>query len=324
MKCCCIRCIIYYYRKVRGVAMKKAVVIISALVVVLLGALIVYDATLNKTVSESFFAMNTLVSAEVTGISAKEDCEEIENIVSELDVQTLSRTSENSEIFRINKNGGGEISGKTAEYFSLLLDVCEKSGGAFDFTLGAVSDLWNFGGNPSIPDSAALSDALSHSGYKKLSHRDYLGSVLSLGISRDFIGDILVFDGYALIIVKSEMADFIELNYSKAGKTNLTAEILEIQSIEIPENNIREVTDTVSSLRLDAVVSSAFSVSRGVAAAFISAGSVYVNDMLTQKVDLKVSQGDKIKVQKKGRAILKEVGGLSRKGRIAIKIERHI
>lgn len=165
---------------------------------------------------------------------------------------------------------------------------------------------------------------VSHSGYKKLSHRDYLGSVLSLGISRDFIGDILVFGGYALIIVKSEMADFIELNYSKAGKTNLTAEILEIQSIEIPENNIREVTDTVSSLRLDAVVSSAFSVSRGAAAAFISAGSVYVNDMLTQKVDFKVSQGDKIKVQKKGRAILKEVGGLSRKGRIAIKIERHI
>ena len=149
--------------------MKKAVVIISALVVALLGALIVYDATLNKTVSESFFAMNTLVSAEVTGISAKEDCEEIENIVSELDIRTLSRTSENSEIFRINKNGGGEISGKTAEYFSLLLDVCEKSGGAFDFTLGGVSDLWKFGSNPVIPDEKMLADAVSHSGYEKVS-----------------------------------------------------------------------------------------------------------------------------------------------------------
>ena len=149
--------------------MKKAVVIISALVVALLGALIVYDATLNKTVSESFFAMNTLVSAEVTGISAKEDCEEIENIVSELDIRTLSRTSENSEIFRINKNGGGEISGKTAEYFSLLLDVCEKSGGAFDFTIGALSDLWSFGKNPKIPDSRDISAALTVSGYEKLS-----------------------------------------------------------------------------------------------------------------------------------------------------------
>ena len=165
---------------------------------------------------------------------------------------------------------------------------------------------------------------VSHSGYKQLSHRDYLGSVLSLGISRDYIGDILVFDGYALIIVKSEMADFIELNYSKAGKTNLTAEILGIDKIETPEYNIKEIADTVSSLRLDAVVSSAFSVSRGTAASFILAGAVYVNDILVEKVDFKVSEGSKIKVQKKGRAILKEVGGLSRKGRIAIKIERYM
>ncbi len=149
--------------------MKKAVGIITALTVALLGAFIIYDATLNKTVSESFFAMNTLVSAEVTGISAKEDCKEIEKIVSELDTQTLSRTSENSEICRINKNSGGEISGKTAEYFSLLLDVCEKSGGAFDFTLGGVSDLWKFGTNPVIPDEKMIADAVLHSGYKKVS-----------------------------------------------------------------------------------------------------------------------------------------------------------
>lgn len=149
--------------------MKKAVGIITALVIALLGAFIIYDATLNKTVSKSFFAMNTLVSAEVTGISAKDDCREIEKTVSELDTQTLSRTSENSEIFRINKNGGGEISGKTAGYFSALLDVCEKSGGAFDFTLGGVSDLWKFGSNPVIPDEMLLSDAVFHSGYKKIS-----------------------------------------------------------------------------------------------------------------------------------------------------------
>ena len=149
--------------------MKKAVGIITALAVALLGAFIVYDATLNKTVDKSFFAMNTLVSAEVTGISAEEDCKEIEKIVSELDGSVLSRTSENSEIYRINKNRGGEISGKTAEYFSLLFDVCEKSGGAFDFTLGGVSDLWKFGSNPVIPEKELLADAVSHSGYEKVS-----------------------------------------------------------------------------------------------------------------------------------------------------------
>ena len=165
---------------------------------------------------------------------------------------------------------------------------------------------------------------VTHSGYKKLSHRDYLGSVLSLGISRDFIGDILVDDDCAQIIVKSEMADFIDLNYNKAGRVNLTAEIIGIDKLQIPEQNVKEVSDTVSALRLDALVSSAFSVSRGVAAELIAGGAVYVNDMLTQKADRKVEEGSKIKVQKKGRVVLTEVGGVSRKGRIQVKFEKYI
>ena len=165
---------------------------------------------------------------------------------------------------------------------------------------------------------------VTHNGYKKLSHRDYLGSVLSLGISRDLVGDILVDDSYAMIIVKSEIADFIDLNYNKAGRVNLTAEIMDIGEIVIPEQKVKEITDTVSALRLDAVVSSAFSVSRGVASSLISGGAVYVNDMLTLKPDVRILEGCKIKVHKKGRAVIKEVGDVSRKGRIWIKIERYV
>jgi len=165
---------------------------------------------------------------------------------------------------------------------------------------------------------------VTHSGYKKLSHRDYLGSVLSLGISRDLVGDILVDDSSAMIIVKSEIADFIDVNYNKAGRVNLSAEVMDIDRLTVPEQKVKEITDTVSALRLDAVVASAFSVSRGTAAALISSGAVYVNDMLILKGDMKVLEGSKIKVHKKGRAILKEVGDVSRKGRIWIKIERHI
>ena len=165
---------------------------------------------------------------------------------------------------------------------------------------------------------------VTHSGYKKLSHRDYLGSVLSLGISRDLVGDILVDDSAASIIVKSEIADFIDLNYNKAGRVNLSAEVMDIGELAVPEQRVKEITDTVSALRLDAVVSSAFSVSRGVASSLISGGAVYVNDMLTLKGDMKVLEGSKIKVHKKGRAVLKEVGDVSRKGRIWIKIERYI
>ena len=165
---------------------------------------------------------------------------------------------------------------------------------------------------------------VSHSGRKTLSHRDYLGSLLSIGISRDAVGDIWVSEYYAHIIVKSEMADFIKMNYDKAGRVSLFGEILGIENISVPLYNIKEVKDTVSSLRLDAVVASAFSMSRGNAAEHISAGNVYVNDMLTTKTDFKVSEGSKIKVHRRGRAILKEIGGLSRKDRIFVTFDLYM
>lgn len=149
-------------------AMKKAV---AAVVVVLIAALAVfvfYDGVLNKTSDADFFSMKTYVTAKVTGYESDLCTVEIQKIVDNLDVNVLSRTAENSLVSLLNRNGGGELDLQTAAYISLLLDVCKKSGGAFDFTLGAVSDLWKFGSTPEIPDEKALAEALSHSGYEKI------------------------------------------------------------------------------------------------------------------------------------------------------------
>lgn len=149
-------------------AMKKTAVAAAAVFAVLLSVFVFYDGVLNKTSEADFFSMKTYVSAKVTGYESDLCTAEIQKLVENLDVNILSRTSENSLVSQINKNGGGELDLQTAAYFSVLLDVCEKSGGAFDFTLGGVSDLWNFGSAPSIPDETALAEALSHSGYKKI------------------------------------------------------------------------------------------------------------------------------------------------------------
>lgn len=149
-------------------AMKKAIVAVAAVFVVALAAFVFYDGVLNKTSEADFFSMNTYVTAKVTGYESDLCTAEIRKIVENLDTEVLSRTSGESLVSLINKNGGGEIDLQTAAYISLLLDVCEKSGGAFDFTLGAVSDLWNFGSDPSIPDKNAVAEALSHSGYEKI------------------------------------------------------------------------------------------------------------------------------------------------------------
>ncbi len=148
--------------------MKKTAVFAALIAAVALAGFLIYDGVFNKTASADFFAMNTYVTADITGRDSAECAEEAQKIVESLDTAVLSRTAENSVVSRINLNGSGELDEKTAGYVSKLIEVCKKSGGAFDFTLGSVSDLWSFGSSPAVPDSEKLSQALSHSGYEKI------------------------------------------------------------------------------------------------------------------------------------------------------------
>lgn len=149
--------------------MKKAATAVAVILIAALAGFIFYDGVLNKTSEADFFSMKTYVTAKVTGYESDLCTAEIQKIVDNLDVNILSRTAEESLVSALNRNGGGELDIQMATYISLLLEVCEKSGGAFDFTLGAVSDLWNFGSTPEIPDEKALAESLSHSGYEKIS-----------------------------------------------------------------------------------------------------------------------------------------------------------
>ena len=92
----------------------------------------------------------------------------------------------------------------------------------------------------------------------------------------------------------------------------------------MPKLSVKEVCDTVASLRLDNAVSAAFSISRSTAAEAIGAMKVALNDEIVTKCDKAVCEGDKIRLRGKGRAFLKEVSGKSRKGRIFIKFDVNI
>ena len=179
-------------------------------------------------------------------------------------------------------------------------------------------------------------------GGRRLSHRDYLGSLLSLGIDRSVTGDILVredssggsSDGMhggssgpgigADIIVMSDMAEFIEMNYTKAGRTDLSVSRHSIDELYIGEIKTVKKRDTVASLRLDSVVSSAFSLSRAKAAEQIRRGLVSVNSMEAVKPDMEIDEGDKIVLRGSGKALLSEVGGRSRKDRICITFDIYV
>lgn len=157
---------------------------------------------------------------------------------------------------------------------------------------------------------------------RKLTHRDYLGSLLSLGIKREMTGDILVRDDGADIIVLSEIRDFLMMNYDKAGRTSLSLEVVPISELTVPERKCEIVKDTVASLRLDNVASVAFRLSRAKAAEAVRQGLVFVNGVQCEKIDRQIEEGDKLVIRGKGRAFLKEVGGRTRKDRVYIEIER--
>ncbi len=148
--------------------MKKAVSVVTVVAAVLLVAFLAYDGIANKETTADFFSMNTYVTAKIVGADSSECVEQIRSITENLDTEVLSRTSASSDVFRLNADCGGAVDGKLKSWFEILLDVCQKSDGAFDFTLGAVSDLWNFGSAPAVPDENELKDALSHSGYQKI------------------------------------------------------------------------------------------------------------------------------------------------------------
>ena len=118
------------------------------------------------------------------------------------------------------------------------------------------------------------------SGGQKLTHRDFLGSILGLGLDREKVGDLAV--------------------------------------------ETRTIRDTVSSLRLDAVAASGFSLSRGKAADLIASGRVQLNHRECVKPDHAVAQGDVLSCRGLGKCVLTEVGGPSKKGRILIVLERYV
>ena len=147
------------------------------------------------------------------------------------------------------------------------------------------------------------------------SHRDCLGALMALGIERETVGDILPDRGGAVILLKTDIADYVAQNLLEIGRHTVSVTILETPP-ELRKEELTEATDTVASMRLDAVAAAVFNLSRGNASEAISRGIVSVNGIVSTKADLTVGEGDKIALRGKGRVILGAVDGTSKKGRI--------
>ena len=157
-----------------------------------------------------------------------------------------------------------------------------------------------------------------------LTHRDILGSLMGMGIVREKVGDILVSSESADLIVLDTVAEFLLSSWESAGRAKLTVTEIPAAHLHIPVVRCEEVRDTVSSLRLDAVCSTGFRMSRGKAADLIAAGHVQVNWRACTKADKLLSAGDTVSARGFGKFQLAEVGGVTKKGRTAIVVRRYV
>lgn len=160
-------------------------------------------------------------------------------------------------------------------------------------------------------------------GQADLSHRDYLGSILGLGIDRGKVGDILVSEEEAVCFVTEEIAPYITAVLEQVSKTAVIAE--EAEGAEaIPQRQTERKRLTVASLRLDAVAGEAFHLSRGKVQALIGAEKAQVNWNTVTNTSHQLKEGDMVSLRGFGRFRVREIGGKTKKDRTGLEIETYI
>ena len=157
-----------------------------------------------------------------------------------------------------------------------------------------------------------------------LTHRDFLGALMGAGIARETIGDICVGKGTCDFFVTAEIAPYILQNFLSAGRTKLHIEQIALSAVSVPVSEVREIRDTLASLRLDSVVSSGFRIGRSLASQYISAGKAAIDGLPCEKPDKPVPEGAKISLRGLGKIKLHCVGGQTKKGRISVVIHRYV
>lgn len=160
--------------------------------------------------------------------------------------------------------------------------------------------------------------------HKTLGHRDYLGALVGEGIKREKVGDILVHEKGAQIIVASELADYLAENFRQVGSVNVLVKKSQISALGSTEIRTISLKFTVSSPRIDNIVSGVFGISRKDAVSVISHGKVFVSGREITKPDFALKGGEKIVLRGKGKAIYNGVTGTSKKGKLYIDVEKYV
>ncbi len=167
---------------------------------------------------------------------------------------------------------------------------------------------------------------IAGSGFSKFTHRDVMGSVLSLGIKRDKIGDIYVepSNTASYIVLDKVAADYLKTNLDFIARDKVTVSEIEVDSLPVPERKYAVISGTVASERLDCIISLVTGLSREKSKTLITGGQVNVNHFEESRCDFVLSEGDILSVRGHGRFKIVEFPGVTRKGRDRVIIHKMI
>lgn len=155
-----------------------------------------------------------------------------------------------------------------------------------------------------------------------LRHRDFLGSLMGLGLRRDTIGDILCEQGRAVVFVREDVADYVMTQVDKIGRVGVKVGYGDITDLPVPDD-IEKLSFTLGSLRLDAFVAAATNLSREKSARLIKSELVMIDHVICTDVSANLTEGATVTIRKYGKFVLSAILGLSRKGRLRVSVKRY-
>lgn len=157
---------------------------------------------------------------------------------------------------------------------------------------------------------------------EELTHRDYLGAILNLGIERCKIGDLAIQGQDCLVFCQDNMADYICRQFTKVRHTMISVSQLELNEFSY-KPDLKEMTGSVASVRLDAILAIGFPMSRSKLVSYIEGGKVFVNGKLVTNNGYRLNENDIISVRGMGRIIYGGIISETRKGRHFVRIYKY-
>ncbi len=155
-------------------------------------------------------------------------------------------------------------------------------------------------------------------------HRDFLGAMLGTGIVREKTGDIIVLgERGAQVIVVPELADFLEMNLKQVRSVPVKTQRIDLSELKVREPKKKELTTVEASLRLDAIASAGFGMSRSKMVELIDGGDVRVNWKDITQASSQLKTGDLIAIRGKGRLEVGEIA-VTKKDRYRVQLTRYM